>query len=468
MMRYFWMFFCLGIGGGTFAQDSDPGLLSREAMTADLEAIVRALESSHVDPYRYRDSASVAAFAAGLRSELPDSTTVAVFWRYVDRLLNYFNDAHTRSYPTAHYRAFQAEGGTFLPVRVQRREEAVFITDTLGTAAGMEPGAQLLSVNGIALPELWTRLREHASKELTYLDDFYITRDFSYYLWRAYGWSGPFRVTVRHAGEEQTLSVPGVERSAFARRTGAPEPPKSVIHYEQLNDTVAYIRVRDFYSRGRKWHRQQNKELFRTLRDNGTRHLILDFRGHDGGDARYGLDLAAWFADRPYRVQSRALWHVTAAFKERFAAIYIPGALRWLRPLYVVNPHTRAIWRTPEGENATVEFREVKPRPRRQRFTGETYVLTDAYTFSAGSMFAAMVKDYRLATLVGRPTGNLSSFFADPIMWFRLPHSQITFQVSNSYNIRPSGRIDNDTVRPDVETAPQEDALERTLQLIRS
>ena len=178
------------------------------------------------------------------------------------------------------------------------------------------------------------------------------------------------------------------------------------------------------------------------------------------------VDLARYLSDRPVSSVKHNLWKVSPEFKKAFARNYIPKAIRWMRPLYAINKHTRNIWRTDDGENAVVKHPTKKPYSRKRRFDGEVYMLIDNGTFSAGSIFAGMFNHYEMGTSLGQPTGNLASFYADPIMWSKLPNSAIWFQVSTSYQVAPDGNTRLEAVHPDVEVSPYVDLVEYTLERI--
>lgn len=52
-------------------------------------------------------------------------------------------------------------------------------------------------------------------------------------------------------------------------------------------------------------------------------------------------------------------------------------------------------------------------------------------------------------------------------MWYALPYSKFTFQVSTSLDVRPSGIIDTESILPDIAIGDDEDALQKTLELIQ-
>lgn len=447
--------------------------IAQTKMTQDLEYLVKAIDYSHVNPYSFRSKKNIRHYIDSVKQALPDSLTSVAFWRIVNKTLVYYNDAHTRTFDRVYFKQFVANEGTLFPIEVAVKNKRLVITQLLKKVTALKVNQKIMRINGIHYRTIIQHLRRHASKELTFLDDQMISDNFSRYLWKAFGWSGSFKVEVETNLKTKQTSVvviegvSALERQQRRKLSVMVKSPQA-FSSRQINDSIAYIKIKDFYTHGRKYYRQKAAKVFTQLNQKSSnRHLIIDFRGHDGGDARYAEDFARYLATRPFRAMSQTQWKVTKAFKRRFAKMYIPGILRWCRPLYVVNKHTRNIWRTKNGKIATVYHKTIQPLAARKRFRGKIYLLTDHFTFSAGSIFAAMFKDYKMGTIIGRPTGSLSSFFADPIMWHRLPNSRITFQVSASYQIRPNGDKSLQTVQPDVFVAQKEDILQKALHLIK-
>lgn len=86
------------------------------------------------------------------------------------------------------------------------------------------------------------------------------------------------------------------------------------------------------------------------------------------------------------------------------------------------------------------------------RFNGAVYVLTSAYTYSAATDLANVLKDYRLATFVGEETGGVRQSFGEAC-GDRLPHSGLDFRVSCKVFYAPVPKPDDarrGTV-PDIE-----------------
>ncbi|MGQ3087625.1 S41 family peptidase [Flavobacterium sp.] len=448
---------------GTLQQAFSQDMLSRKQMEQEIDAMVGRIVYSHVNAYHYRSKQEWDVFLKEVKSGLPDSLSRFGFWRKAEQVLVFMNDAHTRTYPSVFYKEYTDRGGLFLPFTIQKKEDVYHAAEIYGDTSNIDTFKSIISINGVPMAAIYADMKKQCGKELDLLDEKAICGSFPYYVWKVYGWEPPY--SVIWSGSNAPVMVQGVTSDKL--ENGGPlSPKKEICSLSFLNEATALITVIDFETMPRSYYKKFYRKAFREINRRGIKNLVLDLRGNDGGDSRYCEDMARYFADKPFRISSRTLWKVTPEFKTNFTQLYIPGIMRWAKFLYGINEHTKAIWKTGDGAIAVVEHKERKPYRSALKHPKKVYLLIDNDTFSAGSMFAAMVKDYNLGILVGQPTGNLSSFYADPLMWYMLPNSRITFQVSTSLNVRPNGKLDNDSIQPDILLPESTDALEYVLELI--
>lgn len=97
-------------------------------------------------------------------------------------------------------------------------------------------------------------------------------------------------------------------------------------------------------------------------------------------------------------------------------------------------------------------------------FTGNTYVLTSASSFSSAMLFALYIKDNSLGAIIGEPPGNAANGCGD-VTLFRLPNSGLMLRCSTKIFTRPSGSLDDRFVEPDY-PCPSNEAKERLYELI--
>ncbi|TXF86325.1 hypothetical protein FUA23_19595 [Neolewinella aurantiaca] len=432
--------------------------LTKTIVGQDMARIIRAFEIYHTNAYHYADSAAIAAYRDELLAALPAAPTKMEAYRALNQLVCAFGDGHSRLWDQEVRTAYQSAGGTYFPLAIDVRENGLFVRRAFGAAGEDLVGQEITAINGRPGHEITAALSAHASRETPALDRVLLSNDFPRYFWLAYG-DGPVAYNIT-LNDGSVRSLQGVERAATLRKdTDGP-----VVETKLLTDEVAYLRIRHFEG-APKTFGGYFKDAFETINDSGAKSLILDLRGHDGGDSRVGARLARYLSPEPFRTFAYSEWKVTPAFRENFKNLYLPGGVQWAMPvLKLLNPHLKAIFSATDNENARVEYPIIKPYGQARAFSGEVILLMDGNTFSAGTCFAALFKDYRMGTIIGQESGNLANFHADGLIRVGLESFRGNVQISNSYLVRPNGNEAATPVQPDIALDPATDALSYALE----
>ena len=156
------------------------------------------------------------------------------------------------------------------------------------------------------------------------------------------------------------------------------------------------------------------------------RNVVVDLRGNGGGNS--------WVAN------------------EFFKYLDVEEYRSW-------NSAVRFGWYLLKNEDISYQNRK-KP----QVFSGDLYVVTDTWTYSAAMDFAMMVADNDLGMIVGKPSGNLPDSYGD-LLRFQLPNSKLPMYVSYKKWCRIDQTKAGQPIMPDVEAASAE-ALEKVYELL--
>jgi C-terminal processing protease CtpA/Prc len=183
---------------------------------------------------------------------------------------------------------------------------------------------------------------------------------------------------------------------------------------------VAEIRLKSFMG---DQYPQWIEDTFRTLHERGTKSLIIDLRGNDGGRDSYGAMLVAYLTDKPFRyIDHIDIKTINPSFRDHsdwdrsFEKKLLEGT---------VTGSTGGFLATPELHPGLAE-----QAPGRYPFLGKVLVLIDGGTFSTAADFCAIVRHLRRATFIGEETGG--AYYGNnsgivPIV--TLPHSGLRFSV---------------------------------------
>lgn len=192
------------------------------------------------------------------------------------------------------------------------------------------------------------------------------------------------------------------------------------------------------------WLQQQ----FEAMASAGTRALIVDLRGNEGG-IDIGDHIVAHLIDKalpPFRYRRLVRFRtVPEALR--------PGLETWDKSFFTIGekavPADRGYLELPNPEEGPSSILQ----PRAPRFTGRLFVLTDSSNSSATNQFAARIQEKRLGTLVGGQTGgNQRGINGGAFFFARLPESGIEFDLPLIATFPPRPMPDRGVV-PDVPVA---------------
>jgi C-terminal processing protease CtpA/Prc len=163
-----------------------------------------------------------------------------------------------------------------------------------------------------------------------------------------------------------------------------------------LKDTeIAQIRIRLFVGDDYpKWL----EDTFRTLREKGTRALVIDLRGNGGGQDMYGAMLASYLTDKPFRYFD----HINVkSINPSFKAHCDWDADFEIKLRNGTTPNPAG------GFSLTEKLHEglTEQRPGKYPFLGKVYVLIDGGTFSTAADVCAVIHHLKRATFIGEETG---------------------------------------------------------------
>jgi hypothetical protein len=93
---------------------------------------------------------------------------------------------------------------------------------------------------------------------------------------------------------------------------------------------------------------------------------------------------------------------------------YVPAFIRWF-PVQYFHPMLKLLWTGEVGETVTITFDPVVPGDNTLRFSGDVYLLIGPGTMSSASLFAATMRKYEIATLIGEEAGGSATPYGNII-----------------------------------------------------
>jgi hypothetical protein len=443
-----------------------------EAVRADLEHLYSTLQQSHSDLFihtprdvydqRYRE------VSEAIDRPMSRLDVVRLFMPFV--ALGNVGHANI-AFPVQDYIAYAQAEGTLIPLDIVVQDGRTFVAHDYSGSSVVQPGAELVSINGRAIGDWVERLSRYTSAERPYMDHAQLESMFPRMFWLDQGKVDSFQITVRTlGGSDTTITVPAVSVMEVERRKGTQEKAFHERKAAILPGGIAYLRPGPFYATRQDETVADFKTFvdgaFREFMEAGAQDLILDLRNNPGGDNEFSDPIIAWFADRPFRFASRFMLRVspeTRRSAQEYAAQDPDGISAQM--LHQMSGRT-------DGERFAFELPYAHPRED-SRFTGRVYALVNRHSYSNAAVVAAIIQDYSFGVAIGEETADLPTTHASSVQ-FALPNTGVVVTYPKAYFIRPSGDetfrgvVPDYTIEHPIATGDEDLVLHRALTLIRS
>lgn len=420
------------------------GLLSRRQAAFDIDALVYALSEIHPDMFSVCRQADFMRAVREAKASLPDSLGILELYRRAAPLVSLLGDGHTAlGFPFD--RVF-TKSLKRIPLSFDVADRHTLLC-TRSLDSVIPRGARILSVNGRTADEMLASALPYVSGERESFRISQLSYMFGAFFQMLYA-ADTYTVRYLQAGSRQPreATFPAMTWDELRPRMPA-SAPADARPYSFRIDRARGLALLDFRAfRDARGMKTFADSLFRTLREEGIRHLVIDIRRNGGGDSSVGDVLLRYLAPEPFTQMERALVRRS------------PLVLRLLG-----NP----------GLEPGLAFFEQSPesyhRPLTEaegRFDGKVYLLTSPYTFSSAASFAWTFRMTGAGLIVGRETGGMNVSYGDYLR-YRLPVSGL--QCAISYKRFWQFRASEDDIHgalPDLDV-PADEALEAAYRLIR-
>jgi hypothetical protein len=375
----------------------------------DFDVLRRAVEEAHGGLYRFTPKADLDRVFASARTKLDRPMTTLTFGATLSEALAAVRDGHLRlEYDDATVKAMAA--APMLPLRVAHESGRYVVTSNDTASDGtIQPGMELMSVNGKPIAEVVGAIAPKLSPDgfVETVRPWRLARGFAQNYWLFVEQASTFVVVARTIdGRAVTATLPGVTGSertnnASGNRVNA-TMAASVAKLDGSRDNISLtfeeggavgrLRIRGFD--GATFLTDLDK-AFATLRDRGSKALVLDLRGNGGGVDVYGAALVSHFMSQPFRYFD----HIKVTTIKPSFATWRPSTFDSLKA------GTTA---APEGGflvQPVLHPGVAEQQPGASPFLGNLVVLIDGGTFSTAADVCAQLRARTKAVFVGEETG---------------------------------------------------------------
>lgn len=427
-----------------FQGNSQP-YISRDKALADLDFYNKKLQEVHFDPFLFVERDVYFSEVEKIKNSLQDSVKIQEFILSLYGLTAMMEDSH--SSPGLQQPAIKEEEKKkqFFPYKTVLENDRLYVPRETALISGIPVGSEITAINAVPVGPLLVKYQKnigglpHFKKEMAnrlLFRNLYLS-----------GIKAPFVIEYTDPSgyrdqkrvEEGISNVQGLLAAYPAFKEGN--------YYKILEDKTGYIKFSSMFVSSDEMI-QLLKTAFAEFREKKIQQIAVDIRDNGGGNSLLGEVLFGFITPKEYQMQGYRKWKVSQQYKDHLVANGNSSD-------EYLQKETGSIWERGKCEPA------VSKMPVEDKFQGQVYLLTGAFTFSSGNMVADGAKAYKLATLVGEPTGEMTTDFGEAFSII-LPDTGIVMNLTSSMDIGADCNPDTKSaVIPDVLIIPSlEDKIE--------
>ena len=190
---------------------------SKQEVREELNTLKKTLIDAHYNAFAYT---TPEAFEAGYQDVYnkitQDSLSLLETTNLLQQLPALLKNGHTLiDFPAPSYIAYAQEGGTVFPLELAFEADTVYVRKNWSKNSEIQPGTQLLRINGQPITEIVSRIRPQIAAERPYFSNA-LLEGFSFprYYWQVFGIQENYRVTLLEDGHPKTYTlapIPAIE-----------------------------------------------------------------------------------------------------------------------------------------------------------------------------------------------------------------------------------------------------------------
>lgn len=397
-------------------------------LRADVDYVVQKVRSVHPQPEAFISADSLRRHAEQIKRSIDQPMTRPEFLVRVAPLLAGLDDGHSSvPGPQPSMQEWMQDANLF-PLSVMLKEGRAYAVGSAVEDGEKTVGHEILSISGVPVSEIVAKIvslypGQRRAARAASLERYL----FHYYLWIVYDFEPPFEVTYQQEGSNAHVSLAGVSGEQLLPFLRQRISPKQA--YRSTSDSVGVLTVRSFSANPDSFEVFLDR-TFEQVRSGGVRDLVIDVRGNHGGRPANAQRLLAYLeGGQPdiFRIfEIRASADLKETQRRRMAN----------RPSQTPSEQYRRLQQAEDGELIeTTDPDATDPVPSSERYEGRVWVLTDRRVGSAAHLFAGLVKEHELGTLVGRPTEAAAGITFATAFPLEMPGSGLRFLLAASRSI---------------------------------
>ena len=392
-------------------------LISRQNAIDDIDFYHKTIRDVHYNPFLFIEEKKYFEETEKLKKTITDSISVNDFIILLYRLSSLLKDSHTAPYIVQAVIIDELKKAQFFPYNLIVDKSRIYVPQSTSRTSLIPAGAEIVSINNVPVNTLLPGMEKYIGGNDAYGKEM-AGKLFSYFLFLS-NIKAPFQIQYldRPGNKKEKTIATGLK---FMEALSVTMPHlKNEYTFKIVSGKLGYI---DFMSMSGDLNSfdQFLDSCFTVIKKNNIKQVAIDIRKNSGGNSILGDLLFSYINTKKYSLMGSREWKVSSQYKE-----------------YLVSNGDTANQYL-EKENGSIwELGNCQPTESKFKndniFSGNVYLLTGPFTFSSANMIADGAKQFKVAELVGEPTGEDTNDFGETYV-FALPNSKIKMQTTTSFD----------------------------------
>lgn len=374
---------------------------SADTVKSAIDDLTLELSLKHPGFYRYNTQNGFHHYIDSLKNTITDSITQLEAFVKIKPIISKIGCLHTELSFDSNQSKYFNEQPNLLPLQLYFIEGKAFVVKNKSVISSISPGDEIISINGLRIPEITSRLlslipSDGYNKTLKYRSLYY-----QFALWYRYiDPADEFIVVTKRGDIKKTFNLKGAKWNEIAQDGFLREPTFDKQLDFKIENDIAFLTIHTFADSDIKNAGQHFKkfidQVFTEMKSRHIKNLVLDLRDNTGGSDPNAVYFASHFFDKPFRYWDRI--EVTEAIAREIKGFGIRFFYR--KPI-----QKDTIWLWQKGRTVKdFDYYDIQ-QPAKNNFSGSTYILMNGFSMSSCADVIAILQDNKKAICIGEETG---------------------------------------------------------------
>jgi hypothetical protein len=372
-----------------------------DTIIKSIKDITRELELKHPGFYRYHSKETFGQYIDSITGTITDSLNEQQTYRKLKPIISHIGCLHTGLNLARDHTNYLNTLPNLFPFQLYFKDQRAYIIKNFSSNSTIQPGAELLSINGRSMEQLLQTLLPAIPSDGYNMTMKYLALYHFFPTWyrSMIEITDRFQITVLQSGQQAAYTISSVKYGDIAQNGFLNEAvyPKQLEF--SIDNNIGKLAIHSFAASDIKRSKQKFKpfikDAFRQLRTGSIDHLVIDLRYNTGGSDANAAYFARHFFDRSFRYWDRI--EVTPAIAKAIKGKY---TLFYRKP---VQRDSVWLWRK---ARIVKDFNFYSAQqPAKYHYTGNVYILINGFCMSSCADVAAVLAHNKKATFIGEETG---------------------------------------------------------------